>query len=206
MLAGIREILLITTPTDLPAFERLLGDGSRLGLSLSYAAQPKPEGPAQAFVIGRRFVGTDAVALVLGDRLFYGHGFSRQLQEAAERPQGATVFAYYVKDPQRYGVVRFDERGRARHRGKAISAQVGDPQQGRTHSVVRPVDYRHCRIESDRQRKSKQRKTSSPRLRTGSAHRTAGAPRNSPVIVCSSRPPTSLNTCTTVPETAATGP
>jgi len=113
MLAGIREILLITTPVDLPAFQRLLGDGKQWGLSLSYAEQPEPEGLAQAFIIGRRFIGTDSVALVLGDNLFYGHGLPEQLQKASERAQGATVFAYHVKDPGRYGVVHFDAQGRA---------------------------------------------------------------------------------------------
>ena len=113
MLAGIRDILLITTPTDLPAFERLLGDGSRWGLTLRYAEQPKPEGLAQAFIIGRSFVGREPVALVLGDNLFYGHGLPDQLQKASMRTQGATVFAYHVKDPQRYGVVHFDDAGRA---------------------------------------------------------------------------------------------
>jgi len=113
MLAGIRDILLITTPTDLPAFQRLLGDGSRWGLALSYAEQPRPEGLAQAFIIGRNFVGADPVALVLGDNLFYGQGLSEQLQKADARRAGATVFAYHVKDPERYGVVHFDAQGRA---------------------------------------------------------------------------------------------
>jgi glucose-1-phosphate thymidylyltransferase len=113
MLAGIRDILLITTPVDLSAFQRLLGDGSRWGLTLSYAEQPKPEGLAQAFIIGRKFVAADPVALVLGDNLFYGQGLSDQLQKASARSNGATVFAYHVKDPQRYGVVHFDAEGRA---------------------------------------------------------------------------------------------
>jgi glucose-1-phosphate thymidylyltransferase len=113
MLAGIREILLISTPTDLPAFQRLLGDGHRWGLSLSYAEQPRPEGLAQAFIIGRGFVGNDPAALVLGDNLFYGHGLPEQLRQGSSRPQGATVFAYHVKEPQRYGVVQFDAQGRA---------------------------------------------------------------------------------------------
>jgi glucose-1-phosphate thymidylyltransferase len=113
MLAGIRDILLITTPTDLPAFQRLLGDGSRWGLTLRYAEQPRPEGLAQALIIGRNFVGADPVALVLGDNLFYGQGLSEQLQKADARRAGATVFAYHVKDPQRYGVVHFDAEGRA---------------------------------------------------------------------------------------------
>ncbi|HEY3731619.1 MAG TPA: sugar phosphate nucleotidyltransferase, partial [Steroidobacteraceae bacterium] len=113
MLAGIRDILLISTPIDLPAFRRLLGDGHRWGLSLSYAEQPQPQGLAQALIIGRRFIGTDTCALVLGDNLFYGHGLPEQLQKAGGRTQGATVFAYHVKDAQRYGVVQFDAQGRA---------------------------------------------------------------------------------------------
>jgi glucose-1-phosphate thymidylyltransferase len=113
MLAGIRDILVISTPTDLPAFERLLGDGRRWGLSLHYAEQARPEGLAQAFIIGREFVGQDAAALVLGDNLFYGHGLPEQLRAGAARMEGATVFAYHVKEPQRYGVVEFDAHGRA---------------------------------------------------------------------------------------------
>jgi glucose-1-phosphate thymidylyltransferase len=113
MLAGIREILLISAPTDLPAFQRLLGDGRQWGLSLSYAEQPRPEGLAQAFIIARGFIGSNAVSLVLGDNLFYGHGLPDQLQKAAACERGATVFAYHVKDAHRYGVVSFDAEGRA---------------------------------------------------------------------------------------------
>jgi glucose-1-phosphate thymidylyltransferase len=113
MLAGIRDILVITTPHEQEAFRRLLGDGSALGVRLGYAAQPKPEGLAQAFVIGREFVGRDAVALALGDNIFHGNDLSDILRRAALRETGATVFAYRVRDPQRYGVVWFDESGRA---------------------------------------------------------------------------------------------
>ena len=112
MLAGIRNILIITTPHEQDGFRRLLGDGSDLGLSLEYAAQPNPEGLAQAFIIGREFVGADRVALALGDNIFYGAHFSDSLREAAGRTAGATVFGYKVRDPERYGVVEFDESGR----------------------------------------------------------------------------------------------
>jgi glucose-1-phosphate thymidylyltransferase len=112
MLAGIRDVLLITTPHDLPSFQRLMGDGSALGLRISYAEQPRPEGLAQAFLIGREFVGTDGVALALGDNIFYGDGLPASLQRAAARAAGATVFAYRVRDPQRYGVIELDASGR----------------------------------------------------------------------------------------------
>jgi glucose-1-phosphate thymidylyltransferase len=111
MLAGIREILVITTPSDRPAFERLLGDGGQLGLRIDYAVQPEPRGIAEAFLIGRRFVGASPVALALGDNLFYGHGLPESLLRAAERASGATIFAYRVRDAGRYGVVAFDRNG-----------------------------------------------------------------------------------------------
>jgi len=113
MLASIREILLITTPQDVDSFRRLLGDGRQVGLSICYAVQPRPEGLAQAFLIGREFIGRDHVALILGDNIFYGQGFRRMIEQAACRPRGATVFAYWVKDPQRYGVVEIDAGGKA---------------------------------------------------------------------------------------------
>lgn len=113
MLAGIREILVISTPADTPRFEQLLGDGSRWGLSLSYAVQPSPDGLAQAFLIGEDFVRGHRSALVLGDNIFFGHAFAQDLHKAGERARGASVFAYPVHDPERYGVVEFDENGRA---------------------------------------------------------------------------------------------
>ena len=113
MLAGIRDILVISTPEDLPRFRQLLGDGARIGMNFSYAEQPRPEGLAQAFVIGREFVGRDPVSLVLGDNLFYGQGLGSTLREVAREEAGATIFAYYVRDPERYGVVEFDAAGNA---------------------------------------------------------------------------------------------
>ncbi len=113
MLSGIRDILIISTPHDLPYFQRLLGDGSQWGVSFSYAEQPNPEGLAQAFTIGRKFIGDDSVALILGDNIFFGHGLADQLQTATKRKSGATVFAYHVHDPERYGVVSFNASGQA---------------------------------------------------------------------------------------------
>ena len=113
MLAGIREILIISTPRDLPTFEELLGDGSQLGLEMHYAVQEYPRGLAEAFIIGEEFIGDDSVAMVLGDNIFYGQSFSKILKEAASRDKGATIFGYYVKDPSEYGVVEFDENGMA---------------------------------------------------------------------------------------------
>ena len=113
MLAGVRDILIISTPQDTPRFEQLLGDGKRWGINLRYEVQPSPDGLAQAFIIGERFIGSDPCALVLGDNIFYGHDLARDLKKAAAKTSGATVFAYRVNDPQRYGVVEFDSSGRA---------------------------------------------------------------------------------------------
>jgi len=129
MLAGIRDILLISTPHDLPQFQRLLADGSHFGLNIQYAEQPTPGGLAQAFLIGERFVGNSPSSLVLGDNIFYGHGLGTNLKRAAAMERGATVFAYRVRDPERYGVVEFDARGRA------ISI-VEKPRQPRSHFAV----------------------------------------------------------------------
>ena len=129
MLAGIREILVISTPSDLPRFEQLFGDGSRWGISLRYAVQPNPEGLAQAFIIARKFVGAGPVALILGDNIFYGHGFGEILREAASREEGATIFGYYVRDPERYGVVEFEKGGRA-------VGLVEKPERPRSHYAV----------------------------------------------------------------------
>jgi glucose-1-phosphate thymidylyltransferase len=115
MMAGIRNILIITTPQDVCAFKRLLGTGEQWGIALSYAIQPKPEGLAQAFIVGKDFIGTDNVALILGDNIFWGHGLVISLKMALQKKQGATVFGYWVNDPQRYGVVEFDDHGRPTH-------------------------------------------------------------------------------------------
>lgn len=113
MLAGIREVLVISTPTDLPHFERLLGDGSDFGIELTYAEQPSPDGLAQAFIIGEEFIGDDSVCLILGDNIYYGYAFSAMLNEASQREKGATVFGYHVDDPERFGVIEFDDTGKA---------------------------------------------------------------------------------------------
>jgi glucose-1-phosphate thymidylyltransferase len=113
MLAGIQDILLISTPVDLPQYRQLLGDGSQFGIRISYAEQPKPDGLAQAFLIGEEFIGGDSVCLILGDNIFHGQHFTEQLKRAVDRPSGATVFGYYVKDPERFGVIDFDDEGRA---------------------------------------------------------------------------------------------
>lgn len=113
MLAGIQDILIISTPVDLPNFEKLLGDGSKFGIHLSYKEQPSPDGLAQAFLIGEEFIDGDSCAMILGDNIFYGSGFSKHLEKAAAKENGATIFGYYVEDPERFGIVEFDEQGKA---------------------------------------------------------------------------------------------
>lgn len=139
MLAGIRDILVITTPQDQAQFVRLLGDGSQYGINLNYAVQPSPDGLAQAFIIGREFVGADNVALVLGDNIFFGHGLPDDLRRAAQRQEGATVFAYQVRDPERYGVVEFGANG------QALSLEE-KPQQPRSHWAVTGLYFYDNRV------------------------------------------------------------
>jgi glucose-1-phosphate thymidylyltransferase len=139
MLAGIRDILVITTPHEQDSFRRLLGSGDELGLHISYAAQASPDGIAQAFLIGREFIGTSRVALALGDNIFYGHGFSDYLHRAVERQTGATVFGYWVRDPERYGVVEFDAAGRA------VSLEE-KPKQPRSHYAVTGLYFYDNRV------------------------------------------------------------
>jgi glucose-1-phosphate thymidylyltransferase len=134
MLAGIRDVLVISTPEDIGAYERLLGDGSQVGLSVQYAVQPRPEGLAQAFVIGRAFVRSDCVCLALGDNVFFGHGFPDQLQTAAARKSGATVFGYWVRDPERYGVVEFAADG-------SVLGIEEKPEKPRSHYAVTGIYF-----------------------------------------------------------------
>ncbi len=139
MLAGIRDILVITTPEDQPAFRRLLGDGAQFGIRLSFAVQPSPDGLAQAFIIGEEFIGKDPVALVLGDNIFYGANLGAMLRNAAERTSGATVFGYYVRDPERFGVVELDASG------KAVSIEE-KPKQPRSHYAVTGLYFYDNRV------------------------------------------------------------
>lgn len=151
MLAGIQEILIISTPEDLPSFEKMLGDGSHFGLQLSYKVQPSPDGLAQAFLIGEAFIGADNVCLILGDNIFYGQSFSTQLARAAERQSGATVFGYHVSDPERFGVVEFDLQGHA------ISIEEKPQQPKSSYAVTGLYFYDNSVVEIARQIKPSHR-------------------------------------------------
>lgn len=145
MVAGIRDVLIISTPQDTPRFETMLGDGSQWGMNIQYAVQPSPDGLAQAFIIGKDFIGNDPSALILGDNIFYGHDLAKQLEHAASKPSGATVFAYHVNDPERYGVVEFDKEFRA------VSIEE-KPKQPRSNYAVTGLyfyDDRVCDIAAD---------------------------------------------------------
>lgn len=145
MLAGIREVLVISTPTDLPRFEALLGDGSRWGMSFSYCVQPSPDGLAQAFTLGRDFVGSSPSALILGDNIFYGDGLQQLVASATERAEGASVFAYYVKEPSRYGIVEFDATGRA----ISIEEKPAEPRSHFAATGLYFFDEQVCNIAAD---------------------------------------------------------
>lgn len=151
MLAGIREILIISTPHDLPMFKKLLGDGSQIGIELSYAEQPKPEGLAQAFLIAEDFIENDSVALILGDNIFYGHRLSSMLQDAAKMQKGARVFGYWVKDPERYGVADCDENG------KVLSLEEKPTHPKSNHAVVGLYFYDNTVVEKAKELKPSER-------------------------------------------------
>ncbi|MGI4816319.1 MAG: glucose-1-phosphate thymidylyltransferase RfbA [Janthinobacterium lividum] len=147
MLAGLRDVLIISTPTDTPRFAELMGDGSQWGMNLQYAVQPSPDGLAQAFVIGRDFIGNDPSALILGDNIFYGHDLAKQLEQADQRAEGATVFAYHVHDPERYGVVEFD----AKFRALSIEEKPAKPRSNYAVTGLYFYDNQVCDIAADTQ-------------------------------------------------------